>query len=90
MARFAKVITMAGADFNLKEPGSPGSGIRDSLGNPYNSPSVNDKIIITPLDHSTHEGNIQLWLYWDSGASTWKIKASDSTFAGKILVVIKT
>ena len=76
MARFAKEFTVsAGSDTSI-------GGISG-----YTA-AAGDKIIITPLDHGGHEGNVQLWLYWDS--SVWKIKASDSAFAGKVLVVIKT
>ena len=76
MARFAKEITIsAGADYNL---GSI-SGY---------TPAAGYKIIITPLTHSTHDGNVQLWLVWGSG--TWKVKVSDAAYAGKVLVTIKT
>ena len=76
MARFATEIAItAGADYNL---GSI-TGY---------TPAAGDKIIITPLTHSSHDGNVQLWLEWAS--STWKVKVSDSTFAGKVFVVIKT
>jgi len=76
MARFAKEITIsAGVDYNL---GSI-SGY---------TPAAGDKIIITPLTHSTHDGNVQMWLVW--GSSTWKVKVSDAAYAGKVLVTIKT
>ena len=76
MARFAKEITMtANQTYNLSSIAG------------Y-TPAANDSIIVTPLTHSTHVGNLQLWVVWGSG--TWRVNASDSTFAGKVLVVIKT
>ena len=78
MARFAKEITMtAGQQYNL----SSISGY---------TPAVGDKIIITSLTHSSHDGNLQLWIQWSTSPNTWKVYASDSAFAGKVLVVIKT
>lgn len=76
MARFAKEITMtANQTYNL-------SSISGYM------PAASDSIIVTPLTHSTHSGNLQLWVVWGSG--TWRVNASESTFAGKVLVVIKT
>ena len=76
MARFAREITMtANQTYNL-------SSITGY------TPAASDSIIVTPLTHSTHVGNLQLWLVWGSG--TWRVNASESTFAGKVLVVIKT
>ena len=76
MARFAKEITMtANQTYNL----SSISGY---------TPAASDSIIVTPLTHSTHSGNLQLWVVWGSG--TWRVNASESSFAGKVLVVIKT
>tara|TARA_B100001287_G_C22329102_1_gene365344 strand:+ start:311 stop:541 length:231 start_codon:yes stop_codon:yes gene_type:complete len=76
MARFAKEITMtAGQEYNL-------SSITGY------TPAASDNIIVTPLTHSTHTGNLQLWVVWGSG--TWKVNASDTSFAGKVLVAIKT
>ena len=76
MARFAKELTIsAGTPYNL---GSIAS---------Y-TPNAADKIIITPLTHGGHEGNVKMWLVW--GSSTWKVNVSDAAYAGKVLVVIKT
>lgn len=76
MARFAEEITMtANQAYNL-------SSITGY------TPAASDNIIVTPLTHSTHSGNLQLWVVWGSG--TWSVNASESTFAGKVLVVIKT
>ena len=76
MARFAEEITISGGvDYQL----SSISGY---------TPAPTDKIIITPLTHGGHTGNVKIYLTYVS--STWKIKSSDSTFAGKVLVVIKT
>lgn len=77
MARFAKeIIVTPGADYNLA-----------SVAASY-TPAATDKIIITPVDYSTHQGNVKIWLIWGSG--TWKAKLSDSLYAGKFCVVIKT
>ena len=84
MARFAKEITISSGEYDL-------GGISSY------TPASGDKIIITPIgpdgaDANTAadsvEANIQAWLFWTG--STWKVKVSDTSYTGKVLVVIKT
>ena len=77
MASFAKEVTItAGADYDLGTI----SGY---------TPAAGDKIIITPLTHGGHDGNVKIYLAW-VGSSTWKVKVSDASYEGKVLVAIKT
>ena len=88
--RFANEITIsAGTDFDL------GGGTISGY-----SPSADDVIILTPVGKDSAdadasddvpEGNIKSYLHWDTVNGTWKVKVSDSSFSGKILVaIIKT
>ena len=85
MATFAKEITISSGKYDL-----------DGISGSYN-PAAGDKIIITPIGPDgadanqaadSIEANIQAWLFWTG--STWEVKVSDTSYTGKVLVVIKT
>ena len=52
---------------------------------PNYTPMATDIITLCPNDIA---GNIKVYAEW--GSNTWIVKVSDSSYVGKILVIIKT
>jgi hypothetical protein len=57
------------------------------------TPAASDRIIVNaynPTAISSDNQNLNFWTIWDSGTSSWKIYASDSSWTGAFFCVIKT
>ena len=89
MATFAKEVQCSSGEFVLNTA---------SVGGNY-SPAETDTIVLCPIgpdsadeDASSDvvDGNVKAYVEWSTSPDIWTIKVSDSSFAGKVLVLVKT
>ena len=90
MGTFAKEVTCTSGQFVLSTA---------NVGGGY-SPAETDTIVLCPIgpdsadtnatDDGYGDGNVKVYIEWSTTPDKWTIKASDSSFAGKVLVLIKT